>query len=68
MGFWIASTSVHHVNAWCLTRSEEDIGSPETQLLIVVSCHLGARNQTQVLWRIASALNHSKFSSFFVCL
>lgn len=68
MGFWIASTSVHHVNAWCLPRSEEDIGSPETQLLIVVSCHLGARNQTQVLWSIASALNHSKFSSFFVCL
>jgi hypothetical protein len=38
--------SVYHMCSWCLWRSEEGVGFPKTELQMVVSCHVGAGNQT----------------------
>ena len=35
-------------------------GSPGTGVEIVVNCHTGAGNQTRVLWKIPSALDHDR--------
>jgi hypothetical protein len=44
---WI---SVHHVHTWFPQRPEEEVRCPELELEMVVSSHMNAGNQTQVLW------------------
>lgn len=46
-----ASMSVYHRCAWCEWNPEEVLDSPELEFLLVVSCHVGARDQTLVLWK-----------------
>jgi hypothetical protein len=40
---------VHCVHSWCLQKSEEDIGSLELELQMVVGTHVNAGNWTWVL-------------------
>lgn len=44
-----AHMSMHYVGAWCPQKLEEDFTCLELVLLIVVSCRVGAGNQTLVL-------------------
>lgn len=43
--------SVHHAGAWCPQRAEEDLGSLELELQMVVSYGVGAGSETCDLWR-----------------
>jgi hypothetical protein len=47
--------SVHHVCAWYSRRSEESIRSPGTGVKDSCEHHVGAGNQTWVLWKSSSA-------------
>lgn len=38
--------SVHHMHVWCLGRVPDPL---ELELWMIVSCHVGAENQSQVL-------------------
>jgi hypothetical protein len=36
--------SVHHMHAWYPQRPEEDVGSPDLELQMVMSCPVGTGN------------------------
>lgn len=57
MGVFPVCVSVH---CGCLVpqRLGKGVGSPEVELHIVLSCHVGVKNQAQVLLKKASAPNH----------
>ena len=41
-GYFASCMYVHHINAYCPQRPEEDIEFPELELQVVVSCRVGA--------------------------
>lgn len=48
---------MNHMCAWCPKRPQVSVRIPGTRVTDVVSCHVGAGNQIQVLWNRANALN-----------
>lgn len=63
----------HHLWAWCPWRPEGGIGCCGTRVKTVVSCHVDARNQTQVLWKSSQYSCHwpislgPRFIIYFLC-
>lgn len=47
-GYLLACTSMHHM---CVLPSEEGLDPLELEIQTLVSHHLGAKNQSQVLWK-----------------
>jgi hypothetical protein len=54
---WVFCLHVYQVYAWCPQRPEEGIRSLELEFQTVISCHVRAGNQTQVLWKSSQCFN-----------
>ena len=50
-GCFASCVSLCHTCVRCAGGQEKTLDSLELELQLVVSCHVGARNQTQVLWK-----------------
>lgn len=43
------------LHAHCHQRPEEGTGSLTLELQVIISCHVNARNRTQILWKSFSS-------------
>jgi hypothetical protein len=59
-----ACMSVHH--AWCLQKTEEVSDALDLKLQMVMSHHVGAGNQTRVLYK--SSHMQSPYSIYSTCI
>jgi len=55
-----ACMSLHHMHVWCKLRSGEGMGSPGTELQMVVSCYVGTVSMKRIWWHHDTILPHPK--------
>lgn len=57
-GILSACIPVHHVCAWCQQKPEEYVRCPGTEVTGIVSCHVDAGDQTDLLEECSLSLTH----------